>query len=200
MKRFEFPTTKEQKRLFASSTFNFILGLIKCVAALLSSSKLFAISGAYSFALCFVRVPFLPQKESKEWLPASCRLSVLFTILGVICLLYSVHIILTGETILYSKVSTYLLGVCAIVKLGTSVYSLTMARESYIEKNFVMKLTNAADGLISLVLTQSAILTLNNVAGAAFYNGLFGVTVGGCIVLISIFLFIHLARKEANTK
>ena len=145
-------------------------------------------------------MPFLPQKESKEWRHASRRLPVLFTILGVICLLYSVHILLTGETIIYSKVSTYLLGGCAIVKLGMSVYSLTMAQESYIEKNFIMKLINTADGLISLVLTQSAILTLNNVAGAAFYNGLFGVTVGGCIILIGIFLFIYLSRKEANTK
>lgn len=200
MKRFDFPVTKEQKKLFASATFNFLLGLVKCVAALLSFSKLFAISGAYSFVLCFARVPFLSKSESKKQQPVPRYLPVLLIILGIICLLYSVHIILTGEIIPYSKTSTYLLGICAIIKLGTSIYSLTMARDSYIEKFFIMKLTNAADGLISLVLTQSAILTLNNVAGAALYNGLFGITAGICIILIGIFLFVHLVREEVNTK
>jgi len=197
---------------YVTSSTNIISGIVKIIAAISVSSELLAISGLYNFALCISKIPYIRWKrENKNYnftiyqtshIQSLIIMSSTILILGILFIFFSVKMLLIGENITYNDYSVYALAACSFTKLGMSIYWIIILKRKNNPIDFTMKLTNFADALVSIALTQSAMLTMQHVEKAAYYDGVFGLIIGitvliiGCISLIfSIVTKHHLDNK-----
>lgn len=186
---------------YVTSSINIISGIVKIIAAISVSSELFAISGLYNFALCISKIPYIHWKRKNKINNFTiCQTSVIqsliimsstILILGFLFIFFSAKMLLSGESVSYNYYSVYALAACAFTKLGMSIYWIIVLNRKSNPIDFTMKLTNFADALVSMVLTQSALLTMKHIEKSAYYDGIFGLIIGssvliiGCISLIS---------------
>lgn len=192
--------------LYASLAINFIIGIIKCITAITVLSPLFAISGLYNFTLCSAKVPYFywnkqvhkwdwkikQQSERKSMLIMDC----IIVVLGILFAVFGFRMLSTGEEVHYSEYSVYLLALCAFIKLGVSIYWIIKLKGSNLPIDFTMKLTNFADALVSIVLTQSALLVMKGVAKSSYYDGIFGILVGITVIIIGIVSIFKASKKS----
>lgn len=193
--------------LYASTTINFVFGIIKCITAITISSMLFSISGLYNFALCIAKIPYLHwNKQTQKWDLKSgdvsdkrklLLMSSIIIILGVLFATFGFKMFFTGEEVHYSEYSVYAIALCSFVKLGVSIYWIVKLKGSNQPMEYTMKLTNFADAMVSLVLTQSALLVMKGIAKSSYYDGLFGIIVGFSVIIIGIISTV-LSQKKRN--
>lgn len=122
-------------------------------------------------------------------------------ILGILFVFFSARMLLTREIVAYNYYSVYALAACAFTKLGISINGVISNRKNN-PIDFTMKLTNFADALVSIALTQSALLTMQNIENATSYDGVFGLIIGSVVIIIgciSLILSI-VTKRQRSTK
>lgn len=182
--------------LYVSLAMNAATGVIKLMTAGAAGSVLFALSGIYNFALCMARAPYIRwNRQSRRWnlsfrqrseKRALWLMSAVIVLLGVLFAAFGLKMLLTGEEVRYSKFNVLVLALCAFVKLGCCIVWIAKRDWGRGPMDFALKLTNLSDALVSLVLTQSALLVLMHVVRSSYYDGLFGIGAGVVVVVIGL--------------
>ena len=96
------------------------------------------------------------------------------------------------------KIAAISFATCAFAKIGVSSSGVVRLRSNRDDIMFFYRLTNLADAIASIVLTQMALLGIEGpvdetgiVASAAF-----GIAMGGLIVLYGVWMLVHVARMR----
>ena len=186
---------------------NLITGLLKLFTGILSASITVIINGIYSIVLCAAKLLQLlcirisGTKGSQGSTKTTRALNAAAIILlGVIFTLSGMYTYRSEKALLFGVWSIFILAVCTFVKLALSIYGVAKFRHDRDNVMFSVKMTNLTDALMSLVITQSAILSLCNREDAYVYDGIYGALTGIVVTLIGTGMLIYLWRSENKQK
>ena len=124
---------------------------------------------------------------------------LLILLSGICYMIYSLRLFSGGTSIEYTLEVGIGIATFTFTELGMSIYGLVIAKKN---KNIMVeafKLVNLATSLLSLVLTQVALLSFNYVDGdPSHYNGISGIVFSSLVVLIGIYMIFY-TKKTIRT-
>lgn len=180
---------------------NVLTGMIKIIIGILTRSVLVFANACYNLILCGVKLLTISGRNIPEtsWLKkllpvqkknSGVLIGLTIVLLGVTFLIASLHTFITKEIPYYHWVNTYLITICTFSKLGISSIGLINRKNKNI--SFIhAKITNLVDGILSLNLTQEAILSMKNIENGWYYNGIFGIALSALVCIIGLILILY---------
>jgi divalent metal cation (Fe/Co/Zn/Cd) transporter len=114
---------------------------------------------------------------------------------------YSFRMMNGGQSnIQFDLVTALSIATFTFVEIGTTVYGIVKIRRDKEPIIEAIKMTNLVSALISIVLTQAALLSLENVENAAMYCGIAGLVFGGISVAVGFYMMFRIKSlsKETN--
>ncbi len=182
---------------------NTVLGLGKILSGVLSLSVFVCINGGYTLGMVIARscalAGFLRAKDLKD----QCRY---YRLSGVILILASLlYLSYSGWAYYHPKYTAYpksialAIATFTFVEIGLNIYGVVSNRKKSTPLLHALKTINLAASLISLVLTQSAILSI---AQGGYHdpssNALLGALLGACAALLGVFMLWRIRWIEAE--
>jgi divalent metal cation (Fe/Co/Zn/Cd) transporter len=114
---------------------------------------------------------------------------------------YSLRMIGGGKSnIQYNLITALAIAAFAFAEIGVSVYGVVKIRRDKEPAMEAIKMTNLVASLISIVLTQSALLEINHVDNIARYCGYTGLIFGGLSAAIGIRMAFRMKGGSALSK
>lgn len=119
--------------------------------------------------------------------------AIALAVLGAVFVVYSYRMLVTGEHLQYSEIPAITFATCAFAKIGTAIYGVVKERHSSDGSVFTAKLTNLADAMASIALTQTLLRGTQGQGGDVF-DAAFGIAVGAAIIGMGAWILIHTLR------
>lgn len=136
-----------------------------------------------------------PQREY----PACLAVGAIVLASSAIYIIYCLRLFLFGSDTRYSDIVSITIAAFTFTEIGLAVYGVAGLRHGREPAMLAVKLVNLATSLISLVLTQSALLSFTAEGDSSFYNGLSGMLFGGCAMLIGLGMMLRVSRVMRQT-
>lgn len=194
-------SVKESHFVGLSFGTSLLSGMVKLAMGVATQSGLVLINAAYNVVLCVPKASALASgrlpgarhrkdRVRERWGKASDARVQLFVAaslvaLGAVFLAFSNHALVNGETLHMDKIPAISFATCAFAKISVGVYGLVKEwgnKESIV---FSCKLTNFADGLASIALTQTALRGIEGEGGDA-WDAAMGIAVGVAIIVLGV--------------
>lgn len=180
---------------------NLLLGLGKIASGILSLSVFVCVNGLYTLGMVLARYCALAgavrTQDAKKQYGYYRRAGRILIAASLLYMLYS------GWSWFYPKVVSYHMYIALAIatftftEIGINLYGMLANRKNRTPLLHAIKTINLAASLISLVLTQSAILSF---AGGESHdpsvNALMGLFSGTCAVLLGIYMLWRIGRLE----
>ncbi|MDF2505482.1 cation transporter [Clostridium sp.] len=187
---------------------NFIMAAGKLILGIFTASTFLCINAFYNVGMAMAKVIAvngyqLANKQPDEEYPHGygreeylCYYNVgsILTITSVIFILYCLRLFIHGSNAYYPQVVAIAIAAINFTEIAMAVQGTIVTRRGEEPVISAIKLTNLASSMISLVLTQTAILSFSSGKDLSFYNGISGVIFGSCAVLIGIYMMLHMSR------
>lgn len=207
-----FPKAKEliseQKSFLALSFFlNLVTGSLKLITGSASSSVIVVVSGIYSMVLCAARLLQIWWiKMTRAELPYGSTYTTrilnaaAIILLGCIFSVSGVYTYQSQKVLEYGAMSVYVLALCTFVKLAVGIYGVSKFRHDRENVMFSVKMTNLTDALMSLVITQSAVLSIEHREDAYIYDGIYGTIVGIAVACIGagMLIYVKMSKRQSS--
>jgi hypothetical protein len=171
---------------------NVALAVGKLAIGIYSMSLFLCVSALYNVGLAYARRVALKGygKKQAEY-QIYRKVGVVLTISGVIFVIYCLRLFLHVSEARFSMYESLAIAAITFSEIGAAVYGVVVTGKGYSPILASIKLTSLASSLVSLVLTQSAILSFTAEGNMAFYNGLSGMIFGGSAALIGVFMTLY---------
>ncbi len=177
---------------------NIVLALFKILSGMLSFSIFTCINGFYTLGMVLARYCALAgviraKKVSEQY--RYYRWSGI-VLIGASCL-YIAYAIRMYFHPSYTTYHPYLaMGIATVtfVEIGLNLRGVLIFRKNYFPLLHALKTINLATSLISLVLTQAAILSFTDEVQNPSSNGILGVLMGTCAVFLGIYMLQRMKR------
>lgn len=167
---------------------NFVLFAAKILLSIFSKSFIFIISSLYNLGIGFAKKKNYSEEKS------SVSTGMFLIMASIAFILYSIYIIVSHKVSSYSLYTGLAIATVSFTEIGYSIYGIIKSKNQTDEKSNILKLINFATALISLELTQAALLSFTNSGmDSSLYNGLIGIVVGSISCIIGIII---LLKKE----
>ncbi|MGG7212699.1 cation transporter [Clostridium nigeriense] len=186
---------------------NALMGIIKILLGVFTNSVLVIANAFYNIVLCIGKIVTILNRDIKEvsWKKkfeiidtgkgnekesSGIFLGVTIILLGMVFIGASIHSLETKEVRSYHWVEVYLLTLCTFIKIMVNTYELIKLRK--IGHSFLsIKLTNFTDGILSLYITQEAILSMKEIDNRWYYNGIVGISLSIIVCIIGFTLIFY---------
>ncbi|MBQ2937332.1 MAG: hypothetical protein IJE05_00370 [Clostridia bacterium] len=201
---------KEQLVFFlsCSTIANFIVGIIKFVLALTIPSLWFLVNAGFSFVLAICRfltikrykmIKTLKYKvlQKKEEYKNYIQNGIMLIILGIMYFFVSSYMYYKGTNTNMHEYITYLVALIAFTSIGTAIYGMIKYKRSQEPIIKGIKITNFANALTSMVLTQVVLLDTYANEYDSTLNGYTGMGVSLIIIVLGLSMIIT-AKKDIN--
>lgn len=193
--------------LLCSTISNFLVAIIKFVLSLTIPSLWFFINAGFSFVLAIGRfltikeynkIRALSNKEEKmrrEYNNYS-RNGIMLILLGIMYFFVSSYMYYKGTNTTMHEYITYLVALIAFSSIGTAIYGMVKYKRN--EEPIIkgIKLTNFANALTTMVLTQVVLLDTFATEYNSSLNGYTGM--GVSLVIIGLGLYMILGIRKIN--
>lgn len=199
--------TFEERTIFTtkfSCLFNIILGIGKIILSFFESI-FFLIAGIVNILIMFSKWQCylgIMKPEKKEADTRNALIGLNLILAGIMYAIYMARLIYTNTKVMdYRQLLGISIAVVSFVELGFAIKGLFNAyRKGRFYTN--IKIINLSSAFTALVLTEIAITSFATEADTRIINGIFGVVVGGIIILLGIFILISskisIIDKEHN--
>jgi len=193
--------------LLCSTISNFLVAIIKFILSLTIPSLWFFINAGFSFVLAFGR--FLTIKEYNKIRALSnreerlkreynnySRNGIMLILLGIMYFFVSSYMYFKGTNTTMHEYITYLVALIAFSSIGTAIYGMVKYKRN--EEPIIkgIKLTNFANALTTIVLTQVVLL---DTFAAEYNSSLNGYTgMGVSLTIIGLGLYMILGIRKIN--
>lgn len=170
-----------KKRYFYLS--NIILFIFKILLFFLTKSLSFIISSSYNLCIGIAKKNIYKSKNNNS------LIGIYVILAGISFISYSIWTIYTHKTVNYSLYTGVVIATVTFFDIGYAIYNIVKNIKEKNKNNKYLSLINLATALISLELTQSALLsfTMSGVDNS-LHNGLIGIVVGLSSILIGIII------------
>jgi len=124
---------------------------------------------------------------------------ILLVFLGIMYFFVNVYIYYKGTNTTMHEYLTYLVALIAFWSIGSAIYGMIKYKKIHTPILKAVKLTNFANALTSIVLTQ--IVLLDTYAKVEAYNsnlinGLTGISVGIVIIVLGLYMIIGINKLQ----
>jgi len=175
---------------------NFGMGLIKIIGAIITMSLGLLISSFYNFILSIAKKKIFSKKQIPEY-KRYFQTGLLIIISGVIYIIYSILLIKLNLSLSYHMYAAILIAAITFTDITMSIIGIIKAKKNKDIQSEMLKYINLSTALISLSLTQSAILSFTNPNNDnSFVNGSLGIMVAILTILIGIYMMLNSKKKN----
>lgn len=184
----------------ASGTLNFLVGSGKLALGLFSLSLITCVSACYTFGMAsgkylILRGSLKPLEKQYQYYGYA---GIMLIITSLLYSAYSLRLLVTPVTVTYDRNVALIIATFTFVEIGVGVRGVIVELKNQSLLIHGLKMINLASALVSLVLTQTAILSFSDSQTSLHprVNGLFGVLMGGCSAFLGCFMLIRILRLD----
>ena len=194
--------------LLCSTIANSIVAIIKFILSLTIPSLWFFVNVGFSFVLAICR--FLTIKrykmirtlkykalQKKEEYKNYIQTGIMLMILGIMYFFVSSYMYYKGTNTNMHEYITYLVALIAFTSIGTAIYGMVKYKRNQEPIIKGIKITNFANALTSIVLTQVVLLDTYANEYDSTLNGYTGMGVSLIIIVLGLSMIIT-AKKDIN--
>jgi hypothetical protein len=165
-----------------SMMLNVVLAIGKIGLGVYSLSLFVCMSGFYNIGIAFAKHEAVKDRKNSYR-----RTGYIILVTSVVYLIYCANMAIRNKAnISYDLITALTIATLTFSEIGLAVHGLLHARKSKDLTLMAAKRINLVTALISLVLTQSALLGLETVENAARYCGWTGLIFGGVSAMIGL--------------
>ena len=203
--------TKEDRVIFFlvfTTIGNILVAFIKFIYALTLPSLWFFINALFmitlSFARCFSirdyqKIKFLKDKKEIKRIGFNNYLTngILLIILGIMYFFVNVYIYYKGTNTTIHEYITYLIALIAFWSIASAIYGMIKYKRNHSPILKAVKLTNFANALTSIMLTQIVLLDTYadiNVYNSNLMNGITGMVIGIIIIILGLYMVVGINK------
>ncbi|MGN1099149.1 MAG: hypothetical protein ACI4S9_02295, partial [Christensenellales bacterium] len=180
---------------------NAFVGVGKLAASIVAVS-FFALSNAlYTFAMLGAKIIALAgiirehdvarQYKYYKWS------GIVLLLASVFYITYSVFEFMHPSFNEYNIIVAITIATFTFLEIGLNIRGIVIERRNRTPLVHGIKIINFAASLITLVLTQSALLSIGETPiPDSSFNGLLGIITGGCAVALGIFMIVHIEQMR----
>ena len=207
-----FKQLKKEDRVMFSLIFttigNIFIALVKLTLSLTLPSLWFFINAIFMIILSFARffsirdyskTKLIEDKEEMQKIGYKNYLNngILLVLLGIMYFFVSVYIYYKGTNTTMHEYLTYLVALVAFWSISSAIYGIIKYKRNHTPILKAVKLTNFANALTSIMLTQ--IVLLDTYANTEVYNsnlmnGLTGMGIGIIIIILGLYMIIGINK------
>ena len=193
--------------LVCSTISHFFIGIIKFIFSLTIPSLWFFINAGFSFVLAICR--FLTIKKYnkikkikdkhiiiKEEYKSYLQNGVMLILLGIMYFFVSSYMYYKGTNTNMHEYITYLVALIAFTSIGTAIYGMIKYKRNQEPIIKGIKITDFANALTSMVLTQVVLLDTYADGYDSTLNGYTGM--GVSLIIIGLGLYMIISIKKDN--
>ena len=189
---------------------NIFIALVKFILSLTLPSLWFFINATFMIILSFARffsirdyskTKMMQDKEEIRKIGYKNYLNngILLIVLGIIYFFVNVYIYYKGTNTTMHEYLTYLVALVAFWSIGSAIYGIIKYKRNHTPILKAVKLTNFANALTSIMLTQ--IVLLDTYADVKTYNsnlmnGLTGMGVGIIIIILGLYMIVGINKMR----
>ncbi|MBP1042940.1 hypothetical protein I6N95_18150 [Vagococcus sp. BWB3-3] len=184
----------------ASGALNFLVGSGKLVLGLLSLSLITCVSAFYTFGMAsgkymILRGSLKPLETQFRYYRYS---GIILIITSLLYSAYSLHLLIDPVTTTYDMNVALIIATFTFIEIGLGIRGVIVELKNHSLLIHGLKMINLASALVSLVLTQTAILSFSDSQTSLHptANGLFGVLMGFCSAFLGCLMLIRIHRLE----
>ena len=193
--------------LICGSISNLFVGIIKFIFAITIPSLWFFINSIFSFVLAMSRMIIINNynkikkiddeririiKEQESYL----QNGVMLILLGIVYFFVSSYMYYNGTNTNMHEYITYLIALIAFSSIGTAIYGMIKYKRNKEPIMKAVKITNFANALTSIVLTQVVLLDTYATIYDSTINGYTGMGVSLIIIGLGIYMIISEKKND----
>ena len=207
IKKFRALEKKDQLIFFlvCSTISNFFVGIVKLIFSLTIPSLWFFINAGFSFVLAICR--FLTIKKHnkikkirdkniiiKEEYKSYLQNGIMLILLGIMYFFVSSYMYYKGTNTNMHEYITYLVALIAFTSIGTAIYGMIKYKRNQDPIIKGIKITNFANALTSIVLTQVVLLDTYAKGYDSTINGYTGMGVSLIIIGLGLYMIFNMRK------
>ena len=185
---------------------NFIIAVIKFILSLTIPSLWFFINAGFSFILSFCRINAVKEyqkakKTDNEMLKRRIENKnyqengIMLILLGIMYFFVSSYMYYKGTNTTIHEYITYLVALIAFSSIGTAIYGMIKYKRNQEPIIKAIKITNFANALTSIVLTQVVLLDTFAESYNSTLNGYTGMGVSFIIMFLGLYMIIGIKKQ-----
>ena len=194
--------------LLCGAITKFFIGIVKFILSLTIPSLWFFINAGFSFVLAICRfltvkrykiIRKLKNQEEKikEEYKNYSQNGIMLILLGIMYFFVSSYMYYNGTDTNMHEYITYLVALIAFYSIGNAIYGMVKYKRNKEPIIKGIKITNFANALTSIVLTQVVLLDTFSEGYDSTLNGYTGMGVSLIIIVLGLYMIIS-AKKDIN--
>ncbi|MCW3789957.1 hypothetical protein OM416_00115 [Paenibacillus sp. LS1] len=192
----------------ASLVINALIGIGKLILGIYLFSGWFITNAVYYLILCVAKGQVLqqykvakgmetPQERYALELTVYKRGGLFLCFLGVSYSIVCLRMYLIGDAFIYSGMIVYVVATVAFTKLAFAIYGTWANRHLHNPIMSTLKMINFTDAMVSIVVTQATLLTMQASPLALKTSSLFGMGCSALFCLMGVWMMFH-KNKDSN--
>lgn len=187
---------------------NILIAILKFILSLILPSLWFFINAIFMLVLSFARIlsimdyskiKLIQNKEEIKEIGYKNYLNngILLIVLGIMYFFVNVYIYYKGTNTTMHEYVTYLVALVAFWSIGSAIYGMIKYKRNHAPILKAVNLTNFANALTSIMLTQIVLLDTYadaNVYNSNLMNGLTGMGIGIIIIILGLYMVIGINK------
>ena len=193
--------------LFMAIT-NFAVAVIKFILSLSIPSLWFFVNAGFSFVLAFCRLSSVKDyKRSRKAQDETLKRKIenknyltngiMLILLGIMYFFVSSYMYFKGTNTTMHEYITYLVALIAFCSIGTAIYGMIKYKRNSEPIIKAIKITNFANALTSMVLTQVVLLDTFAESYNSSLNGYTGMGVSFIIIALGLYMILSTKKQES---
>lgn len=186
---------------------NFLVGCGKLLMGIISLSIFTCVSAFYTYGMVVAKLcALMGLKKEREKQYAHYRLTgIILIVTSILYVVYAARLLWNPEVSHYHIYVGLAIATFNFTEIGLNIRGVILARKNDTLLFHALKMVSLAASLISLVLTQTAILSFTH-EGMTDYNpsvsnGIMGVLMGSISMLIGVFMLFRVKQiKKMEAK
>ena len=175
---------------------SFGMGLLKIIVAGITRSKGLFISSFYNFFVSITKRKAL-KKDEKSGYKKYSMIGVLIIIASILFINYSIAVMQLHLTSSYHMYVALLISAITFTDIVLAIIGIVSAKKQEDLQKEMQKYVNLSTALISLSLTQTAILSFTNVGeDLSKWNGIVGMVFGSLTCIIGMYMVVNGIIKQ----
>jgi divalent metal cation (Fe/Co/Zn/Cd) transporter len=192
------PRKIERWLFFANTSFygNLALAAGKLAIGIYTASLFLCISALYNVGIALCKLVAVRGYRAETGLKSYQKVGIILTVSGIVFIVYCLRLFFHGSNVIYPMEVALAIAAITFSEIGAAIYGIVIARHYKAHAISAMKLTSLSSALISMALTQTAILSFTEKIDVSYYNGLSGVICGGVAALIGVYMIVRSAIRN----
>ena len=189
---------------------NIFIASFKLILSFIMPSLWFFINGIFMIVLSISRIFSIKDYNKTRTIKDKDEIrrigyknyesnGVLLIVLGIMYFFVNVYIYYKGTNTNMHPYLTYLVALVAFYSIGSAIYGMIKYKRSETPILKAVKLTNFANALTSIMLTQIVLLdtyAVSSLYNSNLMNGITGMTVGIIIILLGLYMIVGINKTK----